>query len=87
MNSNPLNHPVDYTVWTWVVRVQSDAQTQMISKQLRAYDLIWSAQRVVRLRGNGRNHFIEQPLGFGRVRNADMYPSFFERSSWIRSFS
>src|ERR1035441_3521842 len=68
VNSNPLDDSVDYAVGTWVVRVQSDAQTQVISEQLRAHDLIRSAQRVVCPGGNGRNDLVEQTLGFDRVR-------------------
>jgi hypothetical protein len=59
MNLNALHHTVNYTGGTGIVRVQSNAQAQMISEQLRADDLIWSAQSVVFLRGYGRDNLVE----------------------------
>ena len=87
MDSDSLNHAVDYAAGAWVVRIQADAQAQVIPEKLRDDNLIGCPQSIGCLRVDSRNDFVEQAIRIGRVRNAYQISKFLERSSWIKSSS
>ncbi len=77
MDSDPLHHSIDDAARAGVIRVQADAQPQMISKQLREYDLIRRTQRVVQLRGNcGDNLLCQLAIPF-TISNGNHIAEFF----------
>lgn len=59
MKDDALHHAVDYAVGTGVVRIQANAQAEMIAEQLGREDFIRCAQGIVRVGGDGGNHLVE----------------------------
>jgi hypothetical protein len=70
MDPDASHDPIDNAVRAWVVGIQPNAQAQVVSQQLWAYNLVRRPLSIVGLRRNRRNNFVEKISVFGEIRNA-----------------